>query len=507
MIKNRIAFYCLFAGILLSLHGCGHKHDETDEHSTNNEKHIKKEAVTIWTDELELFMEHDVITKDNPSNFLVHLTDLTDSKPILDGNLIFEFTGNNNYTENFSVPAPKRPGIYEITLSLKQSGLVSLELILKSNSSERRIKISELVVYDTLVYEEPEEDSHSGSDISFLKEQQWIIDFKTEFPAYKKLQSSVKATGEIIPKLQNFANVSSNIEGIINFNKNKRFPSLGSHIRKGQILAVVTPSVDANMTIHKVVNEYRIAEEEFNRAKDLFSNKSIPEKRYNEAILNYEEKKKVYESLVLSNNINYSDMNIVSPISGYIEKINVKLGDKVNYGQEMFTIVNPGMLILKVNVPTGEVANSVSVKDASFVIEGFNEEYNISSLGGRKTNSSFVIDAASRTMPLYFEFKNPFNTIRIGMFAQVNLKMNDAKEYLTVPITAILDDNGLKSIYVQKEGETFVKRIVKTGIEDGGYIQITDGILETDRIVSIGAYQVKLASLTAAPLSGHGHNH
>lgn len=505
MNKIKIIISVIFFGMFIIYYGCSDNHSESTDHEDHDSKHQEKESVTIWTDELELFMEYDVLIKNNQSNFLIHLTDLKDFKPITEGNLILEFSGNNN-SENFSITEPKRPGIYETNISIKQSGVYSLNMVLQNNSSERKIFISEINVYDSLITS-GEEESHTATGISFLKEQQWIIDFKTEYPEMKTLQTSIKANGELVPKLQYYANVSSNIEGILNYNKNKRFPALGSLVKKGQVLAVVTPSVDANIGIQKVVNEFRTAESEYERAKDLYLNGSIPEKRYNEALLNFEEKKKVYESLVLSNNINYSDMYIKSPISGYIEKINIKLGDKVNYGQEMFTVINPNILILKVNVPSGQIGNTKDISDASFIIEGFSEEYRISSLGGRKTNTSAIIDEANRTIPLYFEFRNPGNQLKIGMFAQVYLKMNDENQYITVPKSAIIEEEGLKTLYIQQEGETFVKKIVKTGIEDGEYIQITEGLAETDRIVSIGAYQVKLASLTPGPLTGHGHNH
>ena len=489
------------------LTGCSTNKSETINEEVSEDDHSEQvEIKTIWTDELELFMEYDILIKDKSSNFLIHLTDLFDFKPIIKGELIMEFVNESGGIEKFSIESPVRPGIYENSISLKQVGKYTLNLKLQSENKEKIISISDVNVYDSMPHLDTEE-THTDNEISYLKEQQWVIDFKTEFASTRTLQTSIKANGEIMPKLQNYTNVSSNVEGIINYNKNRRFPSIGTIVRRGQVLAIVTPSVDANVSIQKIANDFKLAEAEFFRSMDLFENKSIPEKRLYEATLIYEEKKKIYESLLLNNNIEYDDMYIRSPISGYLEKVSVKLGDKVNYGQEMFTIVNPRSLILKVNVPSGFINKIKQVIDASFIVEGFQEEFKVSDLGGHKTSMSSTIDETNRTLPLYFEFRNPDNLLKIGMFAQVFLKMNDSKKYLTVPNSAIIDEEGQKTVYVQVEGESFVKKIIKTGIEDNGFIEIVDGLEVGDRIVSLGAYQLRLASLSPSSKIGSGHGH
>jgi cobalt-zinc-cadmium efflux system membrane fusion protein len=61
-------------------------------------------------------------------------------------------------------------------------------------------------------------------------------------------------------------------------------------------------------------------------------------------------------------------------------------------------------------------------------------------------------------------------------------------------------------VYVQAEGETFERRPVTLGPRAGGVVQVLDGVKAGERVVTTGAYLVRLASLsTSAPAHGHVH--
>jgi multidrug efflux pump subunit AcrA (membrane-fusion protein) len=93
------------------------------------------------------------------------------------------------------------------------------------------------------------------------------------------------------------------------------------------------------------------------------------------------------------------------------------------------------------------------------------------------------------------------------MFAEVSVKTGENVEALAVPNSAIFDDNGTPVAYVHVEGESFAKRVLKTGITDNGYTQILDGVSEGERVTTVGGYQVRLASLSTSVPAGHGHEH
>ena len=73
-------------------------------------------------------------------------------------------------------------------------------------------------------------------------------------------------------------------------------------------------------------------------------------------------------------------------------------------------------------------------------------------------------------------------------------------------MTALMEEQGNFFVYVQVTGESFDKRQVKTGAQDGTSVQIVSGLNPGDRVVTKGAYLVKLATQSgSAPAHGHEH--
>jgi membrane fusion protein, heavy metal efflux system len=61
-------------------------------------------------------------------------------------------------------------------------------------------------------------------------------------------------------------------------------------------------------------------------------------------------------------------------------------------------------------------------------------------------------------------------------------------------------------VYVQTAGESFEKREVKLGASDAAQVQLLSGVQEGERVVTKGAYQIKLATLSGT-MPAHGHEH
>jgi len=196
-----------------------------------------------------------------------------------------------------------------------------------------------------------------------------------------------------------------------------------------------------------------------------------------------------------------------TPIEGVIEEINFNLGQTVEAGQKLFAITNPKRVLLKAHVPLARIARVKNANDASFRVEGYEQEFNVSELNGRLLAIGSTVDKKSRTVQVIFELDNPENILKIGMFAEVSVKTGETVEALAIANSAIFDDNGTPVAYVHVEGESFAKRALTTGINDKGYTQILSGIAEGERVTTIGGYQVRLASLSTSVPSGHGHDH
>jgi multidrug efflux pump subunit AcrA (membrane-fusion protein) len=125
---------------------------------------------------------------------------------------------------------------------------------------------------------------------------------------------------------------------------------------------------------------------------------------------------------------------------------------------------------------------------------------------GRLASLGKVLDPQSRTLPITFTFDNRALGLPVGQAVSLHLLMDTTAPRPVVPAAALVDDAGRPIVFVQREGETFERRAVTLGARAGDLIQITEGLKSGDRVVTKGAYLVRLASLsTSVPAHGHVH--
>lgn len=498
---KKVKVITIIVMMIIIFTSCSNDHEITTELNEHGGT-----SITQYTDSTEIFMEYPALLVGQDAKFLIHLSDMKDFKAVYQGTLNVEFTNSSGTSFSVTEDKPTRPGIYTPIVNFKESGNYTMSMMLRGNQVSDRIVVKNVIVYSS-ESEIPQDEESSSSSISFLKEQQWKIDFANEAVIKRKIQKSVIATGEIKPKPELFSKIVSPIEGIVLSKNNGNLKSVGSFVKAGEILLNLSPTANASTNIQKIKNDFLLAKSEFERASNLLEKKAISQKRFDEAKFDFESKHASYNSLLDQINITEKGYSVISPLNGYIENINFNLGDQTISGQELFTIINPNRLLLKTNIPSSNFEIANSTQDASFKVEGSDYEYVISLLKGRKKSVSASLSKENRTIPVYFEFNNPQNKLKVGMYAEVFVKTGDLIEGITVPESAIINEDGLNTVYIQTEGESFEKRILETGIIDGGYVQVLNGLNVGERVVTTGAYQVRLAALSPESAIGQGHVH
>jgi RND family efflux transporter MFP subunit len=198
---------------------------------------------------------------------------------------------------------------------------------------------------------------------------------------------------------------------------------------------------------------------------------------------------------------------IRAPISGTLAEIRVAAGSYVADGQPMFHIVATDRLWLEASVAEADLGRLGEPSGAWFTVEGFAPTFVIDpASGGKLVAAGSVVNPVSRTTPVVFEFVNADDRLRVGMFAQVHIWTGESAEDVAVPVAALVEEAGQDVVYVMRGGESFERRVVRLGIRDGDFVQVRSGVDAGERVVTRGAYLVRLAA--AAPAAaGHGHAH
>jgi RND family efflux transporter MFP subunit len=175
-------------------------------------------------------------------------------------------------------------------------------------------------------------------------------------------------------------------------------------------------------------------------------------------------------------------------------------------GEPLFRIVNTSVVWVLASVPAAEIGKIASPRRAVFRVTGMPDRFEIDERNGRLISVGNVVDERTRSIPVIFEVANPKGRLRIGLFAEVSIKTGIQSPVLAVPESALLEEEGKYSVYVHVEGEAFARREVEVGGREGDWVEVRNGLAANDRVVTVGAYQIRLASLSSQ-LPAHGHEH
>ena len=125
---------------------------------------------------------------------------------------------------------------------------------------------------------------------------------------------------------------------------------------------------------------------------------------------------------------------------------------------------------------------------------------------GKLVSIARVVDPATRTLKATYLVDNRRHQLAIGQSMFLRLFTSESVAAPTVPSSALIEDSGRTLVYVQVGGESFEDRPVTVGNRQGEHVQITAGLREGERVVTRGAYLLRLASMSPqAPAHGHVH--
>lgn len=360
-----------------------------------------------------------------------------------------------------------------------------------------------------------EDDAEGG--IVFDKERQAKVDFAVEPAVEGIVRASVFATGTVRAQPGGEARIVAPAAGV--FRASGSFPRIGQTVRKGEVLAVLSPRLggDADQAsleaaAGKAKVSLELARGERERMEHLFKAEAVAEKRLLEARANERvAESEAHAAAARAQQLGGSGgIALRSPIDGIIADVAAAAGAFVNEGAPLVHVANTGKLWLDVRVPESEIGRLGTPTGAAFKVDGYERGFAIEvGRNGKLIAVGSVVDAQTRTVPVVFEFANPDRALRLGLTAKVQVfaGAGEDKESVLIPASAIQDENGVSVVYVQTSEERFERRLVRTGARDGERMAILAGLEAGERVVSKGAYLVRLSTSTSASAGHAGHNH
>lgn len=493
----------LLASAVIVACGTGPQEESEEDHA-----HAGGGVLTVWTDSLELFMEYPPHVAGQPSDpWAIHLTWLADWRPVREGSLLLRFQGPGDAAEQVTVNAPARPGIFTPAVTLPFAGTWRAEMVLSARGREYAIPAGQLRVFESQAALPHEEEQDAGG-ISFLKEQQWEIPFRVVEARPREISASIPATGEIVAPSGSIARVSTPVTGLVMGDGPS--PAPGDRVRAGQTLALLAPAGSDDSYASLRARMERL-EREVARAERLYAVEAIPERRLEEARHDLEVARAALEAIggpeaavsATGDDVRAYVFRLRSPIDGVVAERHLAPGERLEAGAPAFTVVDPRVVWLRLQVPARHVEAAGSATGATFRVEGGTETHRTD----RLVSVGSVIDPDARTLPVLLAVSNPDGRLKVGMLAEGRLLLDEPVRGVAVPAAAIQDEEGVPVAYVEVGGETFERRVLELGPTDGQWTIVRSGIEPGAKVVTVGAYQVRLASLGDAEPADHGHPH
>ena len=501
--------------------GHEHAHEDHAGHG-HSEGDLPALSVTLWAEKTELFMEYEPLVVNRASRFAAHLTTMRDFKAVTSGVLKISLRSADGSLLEAGADGPSRPGIFRFNVTPKKAGTYKISLAYDGQGITDTIQAGDAAVHPDLEAARKAAPPAEEGGIAYTKEQQWEIDFATVAAGEHMLQPSVRAVGEIKPVSGREAKLTAPARGRITLATPTPLP--GTEVKKGQLLATVAPYLAAGgdrSTLEaeqrSAMAEHTAAVRQLERLERLLEEQAVPERRVEDARARVSVARARLEAA--SGRLQqYSQgaaglggrsagaFQLRSAIDGTLVEVNATTGDGVEEGNLLFVVIDVARIWLVARVFEPDIPRAEAAVAAWFKIEGYDQPFTIDKSKGRVVTVGRVIDPKSRTVPVIFEMENPDGRIRIGQFAEVFIATGEPQKGLAIPAAALLDDGGKQIVFVQTEGETFERRVLKTGIRSKGLIEVITGVKHGERVVTKGAYEVRLAAASGA-IPEHGHVH
>jgi hypothetical protein len=178
----------------------------------------------------------------------------------------------------------------------------------------------------------------------------------------------------------------------------------------------------------------------------------------------------------------------------------------VETGQPIAVIAQNKTLLLRAEVQQKYARHLMSIASANIKTAEEDKTYSLEELNGKVLSVGRATTADNFLIPVTLQINNVGNFIP-GSIVEIYLITVSDAQALTIPISAVLEEQGNFFVYVQVTPELFEKREIKTGATDGISTEVISGLADDERIVLKGAVLIKLSQATGALDAHSGHVH
>lgn len=374
---------------------------------------------------------------------------------------------------------------------------------LKHTFSKTIVGITTLFVITSCGNKTPTEETADStvveSSVANLTEKQvQSIGITTGTLEQRSFSTILKVTGKVDVPPQNLISVSVPLGGYLK--SSHLIP--GMFVRKGEIIAIIEDQQYIQLQQDFLTTQSKISflENEYQRQKDLNQSKASSDKVFQQAEMELKTQKILVKSLAeklklaginpekLNENSISKSINIYSPISGYVSKVNVNIGKYISPTDVMFELVNTSDIHLALKVFEKDLDKlNIGQKVTAYTNTYPDKKYPCEILLIGKSLSE------ERNTDVHCHFEIYDKALIPGTYMNAEIAITNAKSYV-LPEDAIVRFENKYYVFLKKTASQFEMVEVQIGNTEKGFTEIikTEN-LNNQTLVIKGAYSLLMS--------------
>ena len=314
----------------------------------------------------------------------------------------------------------------------------------------------------------------------------------------RSISSTLKVNGRIDVPPQNMISVSVPMGGYLSHTK--LLP--GMHVGRGEIIAVMEDQQYIQLQQDYLTAKARLnfSANEYERQKELNQSKASSDKVFQQTESDYITEKINVKSLSeklkliginpdqLNENTISKSINIRSPISGYVSKVNVNIGKYTQPSEVLFELINPEDIHLALTLFEKDLSKiSIGQKVIAYTNGQPNKKYECEIILIGQNLS------ADRSTEVHSHFEKYDKSLLPGMYMNAEIELKNNNVY-ALPDESIVRYQNNQYIFVTEKGTSYSLFEIKTGDSENGFTEIINGETLADKgIVVKGAYALLMS--------------
>ncbi|MCA8999777.1 MAG: efflux RND transporter periplasmic adaptor subunit [Planctomycetaceae bacterium] len=177
------------------------------------------------------------------------------------------------------------------------------------------------------------------------------------------------------------------------------------------------------------------------------------------------------------------DLNLRAPIDGFIAERMMDVGD----------LAQPNMPLLRiVKLETVQTTVQVVERDYSKIHVGQRAEVTVDAYPGKVFSGSVAqvspaLDVETRTAPILIDVPNKNGQLKPGMFARVSLTLEEDRKALTIPVAAVIEEDGQSCVMaVDPQSQQVFLRKIERGMTHQGVVEVRSGLDPSEHVITLG---------------------